>query len=137
MSTYTEDEHAMMGLLGIDDVTLTGSTTLPHPLDHLSVAESDRARQIILDIRGSDVAIRFRSIALEEPLKKELWPFLELEHADRLTADTPRPARQARVQYDVIRGKNVDYTESFVDVTTGQETQHRVVDKLHQAALIT
>lgn len=131
----TEEEQAILGLLGLD--SSTSKIQLPHPLDLLSVTESDRARQVILDARGSNVAIQFRSIALEEPPKKELWPFLELEHAGRLNENTPRPARQARVQYDVIRGKDIEYTESFVDLVTGKETQHRVVDKVHQAALTT
>jgi primary-amine oxidase len=130
-------EQAILGLLGLDGYGTTSKTQLPHPLDLLSVTDSDRARQVILDARGSNVAIQFRSIALEEPPKKELWPFLELEHAGRLNENTPRPARQARVQYDVIRGKDVEYTESFVDLVTGRETQYRVVDKVHQAALTT
>src|SRR3954452_18184499 len=89
----------------------------PHPLDHLSVAESDLARQVILDARGSNVAVQFRSIALDEPPKAELSKYLELEHAGKLTADTPRPARQAKVQYDVIQGNKIfEYTESVVDV---------------------
>lgn len=111
---------------------------MPHPLDQLTVAESNIAREVILDTRGTNAAIQFRSIALEEPLKKELWQFLELEHAGSVTAATPRPARQARVQYDVVRSpKDIEYTESWVDVVTGKETQHRVVDKVHQAALTT
>ena len=114
------------------------SKALPHPLDHLSVAESDAARQVILDARGSEVAIHFRSIALEEPLKKELTQFLDLEHAGKLTAKIPRPARIAKVQYDVIRGdKNHEYTESWVDVVSGKETRHRVIDNVHQASLTT
>jgi primary-amine oxidase len=110
----------------------------PHPLDQLSATESDLARQVILDTRGGHATIRFRSIALEEPPKKELWAFLELEHAGRLTTQTRRPARQAKAQYDVIRGnKDIEYTESVVDVGSGKETEHRVVEKVHQAALTT
>jgi primary-amine oxidase len=116
----------------------TTSRVVPHPLDHLSVTESDAARQIVLDARGSDVAIHFRSIALEEPLKKDLTKFLDLEHAGKLTAETPRPARLAKIQYDVVRGdKNHEYTESWVDVILEKETRHRVIEKVHQAALTT
>jgi primary-amine oxidase len=42
---------------------------LPHPLDHLSVTECNAARQAIIHARGSNVAIRFRSIYVEEPPK--------------------------------------------------------------------
>lgn len=115
-----------------------GSRPLHHPLDQFSVQESDAARQIILDVRGPKVAIVFRSIALEEPPKKELLPFLDLEHAGRLTANTPRPARMARIQYDIVRADRTrEYVESLVDVGAGKEVHHRVVDKMHQAALTT
>ena len=113
-------------------------TSAPHPLDQLSLAESDLAREIILDARGPDVAINFRSISLEEPLKRDLTYFLELEHSGKLNAQTPRPPRLAKVQYDIIRGdKLVKYTESWVDVIQGKEVQQRTVDKLHQPSLTT
>lgn len=116
-----------------------GTTTraqLPHPLDQLSVFESDLARDAILKARGRNVAIQFRSIALEEPPKKELCQFLELEHAGRLTAHTPRPTRLAKVQYDVVRGnKSHEYIESWVDIAKRVEVEQRVVDKAHHAAL--
>ena len=88
--------------------------------------------------RGTDVAIQFRSIALEEPPKKDLIQFLDLEHAGTLTPQTPRPARLAKVQYDVIKAdKTYDYIESWVDVGAGIEVEKRVVDKKYQAALAT
>jgi primary-amine oxidase len=114
------------------------SIVLPHPLDQLSIQESDYARQVILDARGrgSRVAINFRSIFLNEPPKHELSRFLELENAGRVTPRTPRPARVAKVQYDVIRNdRKHEYTESCVDVLSGREVQQRVVEKMHQAAL--
>jgi primary-amine oxidase len=114
----------------------TAKAVIPHPLDQLSVFESDLAREVILSARGRDVAIQFRSIALEEPPKKELCPFLELEHASKLTAHTQRPARLAKVQYDVVRSdKNHEYMESWVDVIKRKEVEQRVVDKAHHAAL--
>jgi primary-amine oxidase len=114
----------------------TSKASIPHPLDQLSVYESDLARETILSARGRNVAIQFRSIALEEPPKKELWQFLELEHAGRLTPHAPRPARLAKVQYDVVRGdKNYEYMESWVDVVRKKEVEQRVVDKTHHAAL--
>lgn len=114
----------------------TARVAIPHPLDQLSVYESDLAREIILKARGRNVAIQFRSIALEEPPKKELTQFLDLEHAGRLTAQTSRPARLAKVQYDVVCGdKNHEYMESWVDVVRRKEVEQRVVDKTHHAAL--
>jgi primary-amine oxidase len=114
----------------------TATASVPHPLDQLSVSESDLAREVILQARGPSVAIQFRSIALEEPPKKELTKFLDLEHAGRLTRHTPRPARLAKVEYDVVRAdKNHEYIESWVDVVKHKEVEKRVVDKAHQAAL--
>jgi primary-amine oxidase len=112
--------------------------SLPHPLDQLSVAESDAARQVILDARGAGVTLNFRSIALEEPPKSQLVEFLELEHAGRVTSQTPRPARLAKVSYDTVRGdRKHEYTESLVDISSREEISQRVIDKIHQAALTT
>jgi primary-amine oxidase len=84
------------------------------------------------------VAILFRSIYLEEPPKKELSQFLDLENAGRLTPRTPRPARLAKLQYDVVRSnKQHEYMESTVDVISLREVAHRVIDKTYQAALTT
>jgi primary-amine oxidase len=116
----------------------TSLFSIPHPLDQLSVTESDLARDVILNARGPNVAINFRSIFLEEPLKKELSYFLELEHSGRVTAQTPRPARLAKVQYDIVRDdKHVEYIESLVDVARGKEIRQRTVDKPHQPGLTT
>jgi primary-amine oxidase len=110
---------------------------LPHPLDHLSVAECDTARRAILNARGSNVAIRFRSIYAEEPPKEELSQFLELEHTGKLTAKSPRPARLAKVQYDIVRNDTKhEYIESLVDVVSGKELHQRIVDKIHQPAIM-
>jgi primary-amine oxidase len=122
----------------IGQLRVNGSRLHPHPLDLLSIAESDAARQIILSARGPQVAINFRSIALEEPPKKDLVQFLDLEHAGRLTAQTLQPARIAKVQYDVVRADTKhEYLESFVDVVAGKEVNQRVVNKSHQPALTT
>ncbi|KAG9245340.1 primary-amine oxidase [Calycina marina] len=107
-----------------------------HPLDVLSVEETNKARQIIIDTRCAKTALLFRSIALEEPPKAELTQFLDIEHAGKLTTETKRPARIAKIQYDVVSGKDEhEYTESWVDVVTGEETRKRIVDKVHHAAL--
>lgn len=115
-----------------------GSQPIPHPLDQLSVAEINAAREIILQVRGTQVAINFRSIALEEPAKKELTAFLDLEHAGKITSRTIRPARIAKVQYDVVRASGIhEYTESMVNVLKGKEVEQRIVSRVHQAALTT
>lgn len=117
---------------------MTASAIQPHPLDPLSTTETDRSRQAILDACGTDVAIKFRSIFLEEPPKTELLDFLDLEHSGKLTADTTRPKRIAKVQYDIIRGdKSHEYVESWVDVLGGVELRRRAVDKIHEAGIIT
>lgn len=122
-------------------LTPAGSTTtapIPHPLDQLSVWESDLAREVILCARGSNVAVQFRSIALEEPPKRDLCHFLDLEHAGRLAESTPRPPRLAKVQYDVVRlrgDKTHEYVESWVDVAKREEVEQRVVDEIHHAPL--
>lgn len=82
--------------------------------------------------------IQFRSISLEEPAKQELVQFLEAEHVASITADTPRPARLARIQYDVIKSdKTRQYIESVVDLSTTKEIVHRVVGKPHHASITT
>jgi primary-amine oxidase len=110
----------------------------PHPLDQLSVAESEIARQVVLEARGRGVALNFRSIALEEPPKDELVKYLELEHDGKVTLQTPRPVRMAKVSYDIVRGnRSHEYTESFIDVQSATELSRRVVGEAHQAALTT
>ena len=110
-------------------------SSIPHPLDQLSRHEIDGAREAILKARGKSL-ILFRDIFAQEPPKAELVPFLQAEHSGTLTSSTPRPARQARVQYDLIYDdKSHDYMESVVDIVAGQEVEHRVIDKKHQSAL--
>ena len=110
-------------------------SSIPHPLDQLSSHEIDVAREAIFKARGKCL-ILFRDIFTQEPAKAELVPFLHAEHSGTLTPSTPRPARQARVQYDVIHDdKSHDYLESVVDVIAKHEVEHRVIDKKHQSAL--
>ena len=107
----------------------------PHPLDQLTSHEVDIAREAIFTARGR-CFILFRAIFAEEPAKAELVPFLQAEHSGSLTPSTPRPARQARVQYDVVHNdKSHDYMESVVDIVAEQEVVHRIIDKKHQPSL--
>lgn len=115
-----------------------GTRAIPHPLDQLSIDETDSARDVVLKARGSQVAIKFRSIFLHEPSKNQLSPFLDLENAGRITSTSPRPPRIAKVQYDVIKAdRQHEYKESLVDITQGKEVHQRIVDKVHHASLTT
>ncbi|KAL1955547.1 hypothetical protein VTO42DRAFT_8426 [Malbranchea cinnamomea] len=107
----------------------------PHPLDQLRAAEIDIAREAIV-VQYPDAVIQFRSIHLEEPSKASLIEFLAAEHSGTLNNDTPRPPRQARVQYDVVQSnKKHDYTESVVDINLKKEVHRETFDKSCQPAL--
>ncbi|KJK85431.1 Copper amine oxidase [Metarhizium anisopliae BRIP 53284] len=88
----------------------------PHPLTQLSADEFTKARDIIVKQYGSSQSLYFRQINLEEPSKESIIPYLEAEHAGSLTADTPRPARQAHVEYDLIKVDRHDLVRAVVDL---------------------
>jgi primary-amine oxidase len=112
------------------------ASSVPHPLEQLSLAESDVACKIIKAVRGSDVMIRFRSIFLDEPAKELLVPYLKAEHDGQLNSSTPRPPRLAQVHYDVVgTDKKFVYTESKVDLATEKETEHRLIGAPHLSNL--
>lgn len=101
--------------------------TAAHPLAPLSITETNIARDVVRSCHP-DTVIDFRTISLQEPPKAELVKFLDVEHARRLTSSTPRPARQARVHYDVIdKSKAPKYMESIVDVTKRQRTSYELI----------
>ncbi|KAG9771321.1 Copper amine oxidase 1 [Exophiala dermatitidis] len=105
-----------------------------HPFDQLSSEEIEIARQAVLDARKS--VILFRNIYTVEPPKAQVVKFLEAEHAGTLSPDTPRPARQARVQYDVVYDdRSHEYLESIVDIATGKEVHLRHLEKGAQQSL--
>lgn len=82
------------------------------------------------------MVIQFRSIFLDEPPKDELSNYLDIESSGNLTPQTPRPARLAKAQYDVVKAdKTCDYMESSIDLASGKEVKQRIVEKMHQAAL--
>ncbi|EXJ61101.1 primary-amine oxidase [Cladophialophora yegresii CBS 114405] len=120
-------------------MTATNGHTVPkrvykHPLDQLSVDEVNTARQAVLDARKA--AVIFRNTFAVEPAKAELVKFLNAEHAGTLSADTPRPARQARVQYDVVsEDRSHEYMESVIDIASGKEVEHRQIPRTSQQAL--
>ena len=105
-----------------------------HPLDQLTAGEVDIAREVVLKARES--LILFRNVFAVEPPKAQLIKFLNAEHAGTLAADTPRPPRQARVQYDVVhQDKSHDYMESVVDLASATEVSKRTTEKHSQQAL--
>lgn len=107
-----------------------------HPLSTLSAEETTRARDIILDAH-SDELVLFREVFLQEPAKAELIKYLDLEHAGRLSPTSPRPARLAKCQYDIIGSDKIPYHhEAVVDVEKKTRVRHEVIGKEHQAALI-
>lgn len=109
--------------------------TIPHPFSDLTVDETTQARDLVLELHPGTV-IDFRAIYLLEPPKVDVTPFLELEHAGRLTAATPRPARLAQVRYDVIGGsKTHEYHESVIDLRAAKCVSHQVVGPEHHAGL--
>lgn len=119
---------------GIDPTILS---SIPHPLDPLTSYEFEKVRQCIISTRGDNVIIKFRAIYLDEPSKHELVPFLEAEHSTGIDSHTPRPARLAMVLYDAVKSdKSHEYTHSVVDISSGKEIEHRVIGKMHQAAII-
>jgi len=108
---------------------------ITHPLDSLSLDETIRARDTIINAYPN-VLIDFREIYLSEPAKEELKVFLAAEHEGRLSPSTPRPARLAKCHYDVIGSDGVpQYHESIVDIATQQQVSKAVVDKQHHASL--
>jgi primary-amine oxidase len=119
----------------MNGLTTSDKPSEPHPLASLSSGEIDTARQVVTKARDGYLLL-FRDIFTEEPKKVELVSFLDAEHSGRLTADTPRPPRLARVQYDTISESGFhEYTESVVDVDKREEVLHRVVDKEFQPPL--
>ncbi|EFW99003.1 copper amine oxidase [Grosmannia clavigera kw1407] len=111
------------------------ASPLPHPLSALSIEETNQAREIVLSLHPNTV-IDFRTIYLLEPPKAKTVPFLQIEHAGKLTPSTPRPPRLAEVCYDVIGGSKVpEYHESVVDLRLHKRTTHKIVDTEYHANL--
>lgn len=103
------------------------ASVTPHPLSDLSVSEINHARNLVLKLHPGAV-IDFRAIYLLEPPKADVIPFLELEHAGKLSPSTPRPPRLAQVKYDVIGGQRAaEYHESVVDVAASKRIRHHVI----------
>ncbi|CAI7591723.1 unnamed protein product [Penicillium bialowiezense] len=108
---------------------------MSHPLTILSIDETNLARDVVKSLHPG-VVIDFREIFLQEPPKAQLVEFLAIEHAGRLSPTTPKPARLALCQYDVIGSDRVpQFHESVIDVITQSRVKHTVVGKEHHASL--
>lgn len=104
-------------------------SSVPHPLQMLSVEETERARDIVLS-GHPDHVIEFRQVDLKEPCKKDLVQFLEIEHDGKLSQTTPRPPRMAKCHYDVIAAdRTIQYHESIVDFEQEKMVEKKVVGK--------
>ncbi|RGP72015.1 copper amine oxidase 1 [Fusarium longipes] len=109
--------------------------TPPHPLSALSTSETNLARDIVKEAHPGSL-LYFRQSYLFEPPKDEVLRFLELEHSNALTADSPRPDRCAQVFYDIIGGDSkAQYYESVVDLTKKTIVDQQVVSPEHQSSL--
>jgi primary-amine oxidase len=101
----------------------------PHPLQMLSVEETERARDIV-QANHPDHVIEFRQVDLKEPFKKDLVPFLQIEHDGQLSQTTSRPPRVAKCHYDIIASdRSIQYHESLVDLEQGKMVEKIVVGK--------
>lgn len=92
------------------------------------------ARDVIRAAYPQNV-LKFRVIYLEEPAKEILAPYLDLEHAGKLTSSTPRPAREARVHFDTAHGgKPPQSHEAIIDLSTRKIKQIESIRADAQAA---
>jgi Cu2+-containing amine oxidase len=106
-----------------------------HPLDGLSVNETKRARQLILE-EHPDSLINFREIFLSEPRKAELVKFLAIEHSGKLDDRTPRPPRHAKCFYDVILPNQApSYRETLVELEHSKVVSTEIIDTQQHASL--
>ncbi|PPJ60912.1 hypothetical protein CBER1_06225 [Cercospora berteroae] len=102
----------------------------PHPLQQLSFTEAQLAKDLLLASHGKNEVLLVREIFLHEPKKVELQQYLELEHSGQLTSTSPRPAREAFVQYDVLGSDKQPYhNEAVINLDTQTRTSHEVIGK--------
>ncbi len=102
---------------------------VPHPLQMLSVQETEVARDIVLAAHPDHI-IEFRQVDLKEPCKKDLVQFLQIEHDGQLSQTTPRPPRMAKCHYDIIAAdRTIEYHEAVIDLGQGQMVENIAVGK--------
>ena len=109
--------------------------SFPHPLQNISAAEIQRARDVILENHSNDV-INFREIFIQEPRKSDLSRYLDAEHRGQRLSSSEAPRRMAKCQYDVIGADKIPYYhEAVVDLMESQVAEHETIGKGSQAAL--
>lgn len=109
--------------------------SLPHPLDQLSTHEINVIRDVVLRAR-LPASVIFRNIALDEPAKKDLLPFLTFEHNGELNDETLRPPRLARVLYDIVTIEpKLEFCDSVVNVEAREEVYFDIVEEQYHAPL--
>jgi len=106
-----------------------------HPLQSISAAEIQSARDVVLTFHEKDV-ISFREIFIQEPRKAELSLYLDAEHNGKLSSATASPSRLAKCQYDVIGSDKIPYYhEATIDIKAGTVLEHEVIGEGLQPAL--
>lgn len=106
-----------------------------HPLQNISAAEIERARDVIFSYHGNDV-ISVREIFVQEPRKSDLSRYLDAEHQGQHLASSERPRRKAKCQYDVIGADKIPYYhEAVVDLNESKVVEHEIIEKESQASL--
>ena len=102
------------------------TTTSRHPLEPLDAAEIARASAIIRDQRAQDPRVRFVSVALQEPDKREV-----LDH-DRQGTEPPE-----RVAFAVLYDRGHQQTiEATVSLTSGVVTSWEVVEGVQPGVML-
>ncbi|KAJ5018477.1 Copper amine oxidase 1 [Colletotrichum sp. SAR 10_99] len=95
---------------------MTSKLSYAHPLSPLSIEETASAANVIRALHP-DTILHFRVIYLREPDKANLVKFLDVEHAGRLTPETPKPPRLASVHYVVVANQEEPQSiEAIVDL---------------------
>lgn len=103
-----------------------------HPLDLLSVQETNDVRDIVLKSHPKQI-IYFRETYLQEPPKQDLIKYLAAEHSGQKPISIPRTAL---AQYDVIGSDGVpQFHESVINLNTQERVSHVVVPKKFHACL--
>lgn len=109
---------------------------MPHPLEQLTPAEIETACEVIRSTHP-DTVIDFREVYLQEPPKKELRKYLDIEHATGVAPSDAFPPRLAKCQYDVVGGgqKVPAFCETLIDVVNKAVVKKEVIGTDQHASL--
>ena len=75
-----------------------------HPLCPLTVSEISLTSELIASLWPANVDLRYKTITLAEPEKKQLIPFLEAEHGGKPPPHIDRKAFVAYYIRNTVRG---------------------------------